>query len=363
MIDWILIDKSLHGQLTPEERKVLERWLAESASHRALYARIGADKRITLDQERYDGALATFEAAMRKPRRRRIRWSAAAAIFIPLMVGIYMLLPRTQQAGETLMPQPGRTAATLTLPSGEVVELGGEGAQIVETPGRVAVMEGEKLVYQADESGYGVNSTVTVQRGGEYNLTLADGTQVWLNSGSHLSYPAAFGPGRRQVALVGEAYFIVAADQEKPFVVTTGGYDIVVTGTQFNVRSFEGQPTVTTLVEGSVEIEFDGHTTRLRPGQQSVLADGALTVADVNVAEYTAWREGYFNFPQQPLGDILDELARWYDVEVVYVTPQARDMNFVARFSRQAPLEQVLDILMKTRRVKLVLDGRQITVS
>lgn len=365
MIDWALIDKSLYGELTPAERETLDAWLSEAESHRALYAKIAAGEDLSLDRARYDTALAVFEAGMKKVRgRQRYRtiMRYAAVALIPLAVGLYVLFGGRQAPVADHVVEPGRAVATLTLSSGETVPLGTSGGHIVEAGETVAEMDGEGLVYGSGSDGRAVRNTLTVPRGGEYRLTLSDGTQVWLNSDSRLSYPVAFAGGRREVALTGEAYFKVATDREKPFIVKADGYDVVVTGTEFNVRSFGGGAAVTTLVEGAVDIYLDDIRTHLRPGQQAVLADGCLSVADVNAADYISWKDGYFNFIQQPLGDILEELARWYDIEVVYDNRAARDYRFVARFSRYSPIGQVLDVLMKTRRMTLNLDGRRLTV-
>lgn len=364
MIDWVLIDKSLHGELSSQEQKNLDRWLGESPSHRRLYARISAGEDLSLDEEGLRRALADFEEGMRRSRRRRrMRWSYAAAALIPFAAAVYLLVPRTAPPADQPAIVPGHTVATITLPSGRVVEMANPGAQIVESGDTLAVVDGGDVIYESLSGGDGINATLNVPRGGEFDLTLPDGTRVWLNSDSHLTYPAAFGQGPRRVELRGEAYFSVSPDPERPFTVVTGGYDIVVTGTQFNVRCFEAGQTVTTLVEGGVEIRYDGAVTRLRPGQQSMLADGRIDVREVQTEDYTAWREGYFNFPQQPLDGILQELARWYDIDVEYENPEAGQMRFVARFSRYAPIEQVMDILMRTRRVTLTLDGRCLTVS
>ena len=208
-----------------------------------------------------------------------------------------------------------------------------------------------------------VYNMVTVPRGGEYKLVLADGTIVWLNSDSHIRYPVTFSGDTRQVELEGEAYFEVAKDKEKPFIVRMNEYNVRVTGTQFNVRNYSNENLATTLVEGRVQIERKGRVDRLRPGQQAILENNEIRIRTVNVNEQVAWRHGAFGFTQCRLENIMEELARWYDVDVFYMNQQVKNYHFSAWFKRSSSINEVINILENTNKISLDLKGRILTVN
>ena len=207
-----------------------------------------------------------------------------------------------------------------------------------------------------------IYNTVTVPRGGEYKLVLADGTIVWLNSDSHIRYPVTFSGNTRQVELEGEAYFEVAKDVEKPFIVRMNEYNVRVTGTQFNVRNYLNESLATTLVEGGVQIERKGKVDRLRPGQQAVLENNEIRIRVVNVEEQVAWRHGAFGFTQCRLENIMEELARWYDVDVVYEDEEVKDYPFGCNFSRHATIEPLLKVFEATGTIETSIHGRKIWI-
>ena len=171
-----------------------------------------------------------------------------------------------------------------------------------------------------------------------------------------------FSGNTRQVELEGEAYFEVTKDVEKPFIVRMNEYNVRVTGTQFNVRNYSNESLATTLVEGGVQIERRGKVDELRPGQQAVLENNEIRIRVVNVDEQVAWRHGAFGFTQCRLENIMEELARWYDVDVFYMNQQVKDYHFSAWFKRSSSINEVISILEKTKRISLDLKGRILTV-
>ena len=261
--------------------------------------------------------------------------------------------------------QPGRKQAVLTLSSGQQVMLADTIVHVNEKGMVISNFPDKELVYKIMNDTMKtetIYNTVTVPRGGEYKLVLADGTIVWLNSDSHIRYPVTFSGNTRQVELEGEAYFEVAKDVEKPFIVRMNEYNVRVTGTQFNVRNYLNESLATTLVEGGVQIERKGKVDRLRPGQQAVLENNEIRIRVVNVEEQVAWRHGAFGFTQCRLENIMEELARWYDVDVFYMNQQVKDYHFSAWFKRSSSINEVINILEKTKKISLDLKGRILTV-
>ena len=289
-------------------------------------------------------------------------------MILPLSLGVFLLIRENKQEKVVYAEvpvQPGKKQAVLTLSSGQQVMLADTIVHVNEKGMVISNFPDKELVYKIMNDTMKtetIYNTVTVPRGGEYKLVLADGTIVWLNSDSHIRYPVTFSGNTRQVELEGEAYFEVAKDVEKPFIVRMNEYNVRVTGTQFNVRNYLNESLATTLVEGGVQIERKGKVDRLRPGQQAVLENNEIRIRVVNVEEQVAWRHGAFGFTQCRLENIMEELARWYDVDVFYMNQQVKDYHFSAWFKRSSSINEVINILEKTKKISLDLKGRILTV-
>ena len=204
-------------------------------------------------------------------------------------------------------------------------------------------------------------NTLATPRGGEHAIVLADGTRAWLNAESSLTYPVRFTGGERRVEMQGEVYFEVAPDEEHPFVVESGGVDIRVLGTSFNVASRE-EMVVTTLVEGRVALRQGEDSLVLRPNQQAIATGKGLEVREVTARNYVLWKDGFFYFEDAPLESILDAIARWYDVEVFYVNQAVKDLPFSVKCKRYERIEEVLRRIAQTDHVKFDIRGRTIQV-
>lgn len=305
---------------------------------------------------------------VRKISRMRILLKYVAIMILPLSLGFF-LLTRENKPEKVVYAeapvQPGKKQAVLTLSSGQQVMLADTVVRVNEKGMVISNLPDKELVYKIMNDTMKtetVYNMVTVPRGGEYKLVLADGTIVWLNSDSHIRYPVTFSGDTRQVELEGEAYFEVAKDKEKPFIVRMNEYNVRVTGTQFNVRNYSNENLATTLVEGRVQIEKKGRVDRLRPGQQAILENNEIRIRTVNVNEQVAWRHGAFGFTQCRLENIMEELARWYDVDVFYMNQQVKNYHFSAWFKRSSSINEVINILEKTKKISLDLKGRILTV-
>lgn len=256
---------------------------------------------------------------------------------------------------------PGGNRATLTLANGQSIALD-------ETKSGVTV--GEETTYSDGSSILGVReisssreqiknndkiglpshySSLTTPKGGIYKITLSDGTQVWLNAASTLTYPDQFAVSDRVVELTGEAYFVVTKDGNRPFKVTSSNQEVVVHGTEFNISAYPGTSEIkTTLVGGSVTVVnlLSNHSSRLNPGEQARVIGSAIKTSDVNVESQMAWRDGFFYFDNVPSHEAIEQIARWYDLDVEY------EDNLPATFvfgmvERTKPLSAVLKSLSK----------------
>jgi len=241
----------------------------------------------------------------------------------------------------------------------EGVQIHTDSNHVVQYAGIEGETDGSKLA--------GMYNTLKVPRLGEYQLVLSDGTKVWLNSESELRYPVKFTGETREVELLGEAYFDVEKNPNKPFFVKTSNINTRVLGTEFNVSAYPNEELNITLVEGSVELNPKQISGKLRliPGDNANLKIGGdqIHVSQVDVRKYTAWRDGYFYFERERLEDILTKLERWYDFKVFYQNPAVKDYTFKMRADRDQDFAEIVSRLEKTGRISLKLKGNVIVVS
>ena len=262
---------------------------------------------------------------------------------------------------------PGTQKATLTLANGQQVAL----TKNKEYADKNAHAKESQLVYNDDittkESVYNI---LTIPRGGQFFVQLADGTKVWLNSESQLRYPVHFSTGQaRKVELVyGEAFFDVSHSSEHggdSFVLQSETQEIEVLGTQFNVKAYKGEGAVyTTLVKGSIALG-NGHDKKLlKPGEQAINTekDQQIEIREVDVAYATAWKDGFFMFHNDTLEKMMRQLARWYDVQIIFDTPQIKQYSFSGTLKREDHISKLLNTLEKTGEITFEIKGKQIIV-
>ena len=294
--------------------------------------------------------------------RRKFQVAAAAILLIlATSVGFWLYEPQKQAAPVALMkrnPQPQ-----------EVVLSNDQGGNIIlsEQTDRDslaslgATLTGDQQLAYGPTSGQETTvSTQTLQtpRGKDFKIVLSDGTEVWLNAESTLTYPSRFHEAQRIVELDGEAYFKVARDEHHPFIVRTRSLQTRVLGTEFNVSSYPGSEVQVTLIEGSVEVSDADRqaTTRIVPGEQaSLLADGDIAVQKVDVSSYVHWKEGYFYYDNVPLLDIMKDLGRWYNVSVVFCNAEAMDCRLHYVADRRQDLQHATTLLNRMQKFKVTL--------
>jgi transmembrane sensor len=259
---------------------------------------------------------------------------------------------------------PGHSGAILTLAGGATVLLDSahNGAVCKQGSAQVVKQNGQ-LSYTALNGSHEVlYNTMTTPRGRQYQLVLADGSRVWLNSASSLRFPTAFTGKDRAVELTGEGYFEVADDAAHPFIVKTRNMDIHVMGTGFNVMAYgDEEATAATLVHGSVEIEAGNHAARIIPGQQANIFQGTLNVSTPDMTEVLAWKEGKFRFRKTGIKAIMRQIARWYDVDIVY-KGDIPDVELSGVFPRTEYASQLLEVLEDADKIHFAMEGNTITV-
>lgn len=241
-----------------------------------------------------------------------------------------------------------------------------------EVTDSLLVQQGANIVVQNQGVSYCVDSSVVeeryntlrVPRGGEYSITLSDGTIVYLNSESELRYPVNFVGRDRRVYLSGEAYFDVVQDEAHPFIVDMGNSSVRVLGTSFDVRAYADEDEVlTTLVQGSVKFSAGKEFVTLEPGKQAVLGkSGSIETREVDTYLYTAWKEGVFAFKRQRLEEIMKVVARWYDVNIFWENVSQKEVTFTGKMKRYDDFSKVVEVLEMTGNTEFVIKENNIFI-
>ena len=261
----------------------------------------------------------------------------------------------------------GVRKATLVLNDGKVLALDTSRMTLKEIDGVTIHTNDQALVYvdSLDNKGVNLQNRLITPKGGEYTIMLADGTKVWVNAATEIRYPVKFAGKERRVRLEGEAYFEVTKDTTRPFIVEANGMEVKVYGTQFNVNTRRDDQIQTTLVEGSVSVKPKGLAeVMLKPNQQAVFNKlaGRVTVRDVDVLSYVAWQRGNYYFENKSIGEILDELSLWYDIQVFFMNNEVRNEWFSGYLPRYEEINGLLSLIEKTSHVQFEIKGRVIIV-
>ncbi len=411
-----LLYKHLRGTLSEAEEAELTAWAAADPANRALLERVG-------DGERFDADLRAWYALPRKsvaddPRLdaeitahergskvRRLRpwlpYAAAAAIL--LAVGWLLLVDSRESSVDGLAATeilPGGNRATLTLADGRVINLDEAQTGIIVGAEDITYTDGSALAAvipsAAEESlpnpgDAPVMLSLTTPKGGTYQITLPDGSKAWLNSASMLKYPSRFSGDSREVILEGEAYFdiqpqvgrvganpegLIGDTNHSPFSVQTANQVVNVLGTEFNISAYADDPeTKTTLVTGKVRVDVEPVPTRreankhsphkgvtLTPGQQATTRGAATTINTVDIDQHTAWKSGKFSFEGKSFEQVMRELARWYDLEVVYEGDIPQETFFGDAY-RNTNLSVVLGALQSAEIDYRIEQGRKLIIA
>jgi transmembrane sensor len=362
-----------------------------------VYQRILNAGSIPVDKSDYDFA-AKPKRRVRSMRTSWLRW-ASAAVIIFFVFGAYLYYTTISNKKEDLTViktfpatdiAPGGNKAVLTLADGSAIILDSAalGQLALQGNAKIIKLANGQIAYQSlgnnTKSEAVSYNTMTTPKGGQYQLTLPDGSKVWLNAASSITYPTAFVGKERNVSVNGEAYFEIAQDSKKPFFVKANNTKIAVLGTQFNINSYGDEANIkTTLLEGSVKVISDDANKNviLKPGQQAIvglskeagtgniqsqslqnqLQSGAIAVIEnVNVDQIISWKKGLFNFTNADLTTVMRQLARWYDIQVKY-EGTVPSFTFQGELDRGLQLSEVLKILSDAE-VKFKISGRTLVI-
>lgn len=365
------------GTATPEEKAFYEQWYA-SFNDEELDLRetnyTGFDE---LQKNLYSKISFGLEDEKVKPIRSKlfpIWFTSVAAIlvfafgFFAYQSGWISLLNSTEKNKSEILP--GTNTATLKLSNGKILQLSNNKLGLKIDSANLEYIDGSGIALDKT-SAVTKEMEIKTPNGGTYQVELPDGTKVWLNASSSILLAANFSSNpERRLKLQGEAYFEVAkvntsvhgVKQRKPFIITVNNKSIKVLGTHFNVRAYNSEPALkTTLLEGSVRVADGNNTRKLVPGEQATVVNGLINVNKVDVEEAIAWKNGNFQFTNESIDRIMQEIARWYNIEVVYNGPVTKE-NFGGAISRNKPLNDVLSSLEETGGVHFKIEGRRVIV-
>ena len=379
-----IIAASLKGNANDEEQRTLREWLSVSTRNKKIYDEFKDGKR--LEQKIVESQqinwkndyqhFITKRQRTRKNRRMKTIIRYAAILTLPIVAaGIFLLQKNDRQTIVSISEviKPGEHKAVLITGGGERITLSDSTlSPIQEQNGMIVNVTNNKVSYILPEDslctqGSPIFNTLQIPRGGEYFLTLADGTEVWLNAETEIRYPVQFTGDKRVVYLDGEAYFTVAPDKNKPFTVVSTHASVSVLGTQFNFRAYPDERDVqTTLVSGSVIMQSEKYKQQIKlvPGEQGVLEKNSakLMKQEVNTYLYTAWKDGRFAFRDARLEDLFNILARWYDLSVFYQSPEAKDIRFTGDLNKSDDFKSILKIIEQNERVIFTVNQRTVFI-
>lgn len=371
-----LILKKKISQLDKQEQEELDLWRRANPDHEKIYRGL-LEKDFSADLSRYEQIdrlpwLENYRKRYSPAKGYRLkRWSWAAAM-AALLIGFSVIF--VYRGNEDLSLEKtsfGNTKAILVLEDGNTIDLSARKQREILSTEKVNIRNnGSSLTYSAtvedqNKQSAGYNELI-IPRGGEFMLVLADGTKVWLNSQSNLKYPVVFNETKREVYLEGEAYFEVAKNADRPFhVKAKNGVDIEVLGTSFNVRSYSDESSVeTVLEEGVVRMTQGTDSVILSPGKKAVYLPGeAIRMTEVSTELYTAWKSGQYVFRNEKLENILKQLARWYDIEIVYRNEAVKSVVISGDVRKYEHIGTLLEAMEITSKVHFEMKGRTLVVS
>lgn len=393
-----LIDKYLRKDIRAEEMLVLKKWREEHHTHERLWKKLTNVNYTGSQLDRWpsddqSAALwlqvqrATNNTSKRMFQKRAVLYTAATlAVFVLAGFSFYYgwfqqrepVSAKQPELAETTLPSvmiPDTTPntadeVTLIMGDGKSVALGDRSDVLRERDGTQITETGRGLAYVATYRTIAVPTvlnTVITPVARTYHLTLADGTQVWLNAASAIRYPTAFDGAERKVTLRGEAYFEVAHDPDKPFIVVTEKSHIKVLGTRFNVKSYpEDKTDRTALLDGSLQVSSRQGTQSalLHPGYEAVVTGGAnMAVNRADTQKALAWKNGLFIFQNESLESLMRELQKWYGITVQFADEEVKNYHFTGRLHRYENIRFLLDIIAETSKVQFTLQRGTLFIS
>lgn len=368
----------IKGTITESELGELTEWMDAAEDHRELFQQIIT----SVSYQNKEAVYRRFDSyydfdrlrgAIRERKRNMWKYVAAAAVIaLPLLVTLLLQIRQEGIFPEGRMREisllPGKSMATLTLSDGSSKALSLENFDLMDGSKRI-VNDPGGLNYQVEDTSSSVETAyneITVPRGGEYKVTLDDGTRIWVNSESYIRFPVVFHGDERRIWVSGEVFLEVTKDSERPFVVNTEKLDIKVLGTQFNVRAYPDEKCIqATLVEGCVRVDNSlGKVAVLAPSEQLLYnaQNGKHEVREVDTELYVSWKDGVYVFVSQRLEDIMLLISKWYDVDVFYQNSTVKDIIFSGRLKRYENAETLLKVFERLGGVRFSIQGKTVIV-
>ena len=386
-----LLFKYLQGTLTPEEEYELEKWKLQSAENRQFLERLSNEATQGIDT---DGTIpGTLEEKIFGKIRDKVpelhgnvirmkgnwwRYAATAAVVLILFGYSIMTMMQKERPKQVVakveqpvvedVAAPDGNYASITLAGGEKIDINGSSRGTLASQGKVQVIKSADglIIYKVATGrvrGKMQFNTLANPKGSKViGMVLEDGTKVWLNAGSSLTYPVAFIGKERKVSITGEAYFEVAKKKSMPFRIMKGEMMVEVLGTHFNVNAYGDEPHMkVTLLEGAVKVSSGNVSGILKPGQQAKVKDNDINVqSDINIDQVMAWKNGYFSFEKAGITEVMRQIARWYNIEVAY-DGEIPNERFGGELRRNTKLSSVLKVLEKSG-VKFRIENNKVTV-
>lgn len=371
-IEWKKIKRMALDEASEQEKLEVTAWKEEDERRERFYedAATFYQKGASVDdpsREEMEQAWHKVRQRTRKYRhlpRRVAGWIAGAAVFVGVVFGVRLLMNDVTSDVPPVIKVAKTEGVRLVLSDGttHVVEAGKN--VVLDVPGfelkdKGLKQLGQKQATESDQKEL-TYSEVIVPRGAEYQLTLADGTRVILNSESSIRFPDEFQTNERRVYLHGEAYFQVARDESCPFLVEAEAVTVKVLGTEFNVKAYRGNDVLTTLVTGRVSVAVGTDSLVLNPGQLCEMKDNTLTVREADLVSVLAWKNGEFVFKDVTLEEMMNELSRWYDMEIEYEAENLKTDRYYIYVERSKTLEEVLDKVALTGKIKYKIYGKKV---
>ncbi|MGQ1910598.1 FecR family protein [Marinifilum sp. RC60d5] len=366
----------LAGKASEDQVKELDQWLAESDDNKQVYRDVvrsyyQINNNANWDKVNVFAAKKNINSKL-KSKKKVPFWSIAASIAVMLGVGLAVLFTdfsKEEQLAKAEVIEAGQKGAELILSNGQSYELKNSQDLLKEKDGSVLKIDSTKgIVYDTKASNRQelIYNTIKVARGQEYNMQLADGTKVWMNADSELKFPVEFVGTNRKVFLKGEAYFDVAKNKNKQFIVNAHGQDVKVYGTEFNVNAYDESLVKTVLVEGcvSVTMESYGVEEEMLPGElfMANCKNGSTSKQKVDVYPYIAWKDGNFIFRNERLEDIMQRLERWYQIKVFFADHESKEQLLVGDMKRYDSIDKLLYFIQKGTNVQFDVTGDVIVV-
>ena len=378
---WQWIGDYCSGLMDKSEEQELRAWMDEAEENKLFFMEgvkmVREYQVVTRSDKNASDSLKHVREKI-KARGRRQLWIqitavASVVILFALSFAFFYMPELERESPVSAKVHAGGMKATLIVANGIQVDLMQDNLQDVVRQYGATVLEDKKNELRYDNVEVNeeieekpVYHTISTPVGGEHHFTLADGTMVWLNSSSRLTFPTRFTGDAREVLVEGEVYFGVQHDESKPFIVRVNDVSVRVLGTEFCISAYpENEGVMTTLVRGAVQVTSGNNQVVLKPGYQAVVDQysGAISQRAVELSLYTSWVRGIFEYENMELNDIMVQLARWYDVQFTFSASECKERRFTGVIRKYEDLNDVLDMIEKTTNVKFIINGKNVTIT